>query len=289
MIKNLKLIMLIVLFSLSLTLCVTQFQPAGAAEQVSIVSHQGYVDFAGFYNVFGEVKNNGDTPAKNVYLKVTFTTSSGDDEEETEVFAHTVLPGRKSPFMCTAGQAGSTVTSYTIELMDLTMAADDMPKVLEIVSSENQATAFNNMKITGTVKNNGGDTATYVRVYATVYDGPSGTGNVVATTGATVKGTNIASGQTGEFELGYWITPGKTYASYVLIAESDQYAASSEYAAAMGQSSTATPSMGPSSTSLGPSPTVPEFPFFLVGLFSVAILMVAVAVKVRSNKLEVFV
>jgi hypothetical protein len=88
------------------------------------------------------------------------------------------------------------------------------------------------MMINGTVKNTGAETATYTRVYATVYDGPSGTGNVVAVTSCTAQPYNVCPGQTGNFEMGFFITQGKSYASYVLAAESDQYAATTEYVAA---------------------------------------------------------
>ncbi len=231
-------------------------EPVKAAEQITIVNHQGYLDFGGFYNVVGEVKNNGDTPAKNVYVKITFMSPEGADEDEAEAHLHTILPGRKAPFMATAGAAGSTVSSYTIELMDLTMPTEDMPKVLDIVSSSSEKNIINNMMITGKVKNSGTETATYTRVYATVYDGPSGTGNVVAVTGCTAQPYNIEPGQTGDFEMGFFITTGKTYASYVLVAESDQYAATTEYVAATGQASSAVPSSSAtSSTSSLPSST----------------------------------
>ena len=62
------------------------------------------------------------------------------------------------------------------------MPSEDVPKALEIVSAASEQNIINNMMITGTVKNTGTETATYTRVYATVYDGPSGTGNVVAVT-----------------------------------------------------------------------------------------------------------
>jgi archaellum component FlaG (FlaF/FlaG flagellin family) len=75
--------------------------------------------------------------------------------------------------------------------------------------------------ITGSVKNTGTETATYTRVYATVYDGPSGTGNVVAVTSTTAQPYNIDPGQTGTYQMGFVITSGKSYASMVIVAESD--------------------------------------------------------------------
>ena len=187
------------------------------------------------------------------------------------------------------------MTGYQISLMDLTMSTEDLPKVLEIVSANSEVTMIN-MMITGTVKNNGAETATYTRVYATAYDGPSGTGNVVATTGGTAQPYNVDPGQTGTFQIGFFMTPGKSYTSMVIVAESDQYAATTEYVAAMGQTSTTTPSnsVAPtshassaapsSSASLNPSPSIPEFsPFIAVPLLIAG--MIAVAVVIKKNRL----
>jgi hypothetical protein len=265
----------IVVFTAILAVFPIIVKPVKATEQVTIVNHQGYLDASGYYNVYGEVKNIGDTPAKNVYVKITFMSPTGADEDEHETLIHTILPGRKAPFSGTAGAQGSTVTSYTVELMDLTMPGEDIPKALDIVSSSSEVNIINNMMITGKVKNSGTETATYTRVYATVYDGPSGTGNVVAVTSCTSQPYNVEPGQTGDFQMGFFVTSGKTYASYVLVAESDQYAATTEYVAATGQASSAAPS---SSASLSPSPSIPEFPpFIVVPLLAVTLLIVAAA------------
>jgi hypothetical protein len=274
--KLVALIICIATFALMSGMFASLVEPVRATEQVAIVNHQGFLDSAGYYNVYGEVKNNGDTAAKNVYVKITFMSGSAADEDEYETLIHIILPGRKAPFMGTAGAAGSTVSSYTVELMDLTMSADDMPKVLSIMSSNAEVNIIHNMMITGKVKNTGTETATYTRVYATVYDGPSGTGNVVAVTSCTAQPYNVDPGQTGDFQMGFFVTPGKTYASYILVAESDQYAATTEYASATGQTSVA-PS---SSASPNPSPSVPEFPpFVAVPLLIVIMLIIALAAK----------
>ena len=84
--------------------------------------------------------------------------------------------------------------------------------------------------------------------------------------------------------MGFFITSGKSYTSMVIVAESDQYEATSEYVAAIGQTSSTTPSP----TSLAPSPTVPEFPVTIVIAFLIfAVLIVSVAVKKNSAKLPI--
>lgn len=278
--KIIEFLTYVAILTLMSTMFATIVEPVKAAEQITIINHQGILDSSGYYNVVGEVKNTGDTAAKNVYVKITFTSSEGDDEDEHDVLIHTILPGRRAPFMGTAGVAGSLVTSYKVELMDLTMASEDVPRALEIVSANSEVNIINNMMITGTVKNTGTETATYTRVYATVYDGPSGTGNVVAVTSCTAQPYNVDPGQTGSFQMGFFKTSGKSYASMVLVAESDQYEAIAEYTAATGQTSTTIPSP----SSLSPSPSVPEFPSTVVAaLIIVAMLMAAVLVKRKQR------
>jgi hypothetical protein len=292
--KITRILTFVVIFAMMSTMFALSAEPAKAAEQITIVNHQGILESSGYYNVVGEVKNTGDAPAKNVYVKITFTSSEGNDEDEQETLIHTILPGRKAPFMGTASVQGSLVTSYKVELMDLTMAADDVPKNLEIVSAASEANIINNMMITGSVKNTGTETATYTRVYATIYDGPSGTGNVVAVTSSTAQPYNIDPGQTGTFQMGFFITSGKSYASMLIVAESDQYETTSEYIAATGQTSTTpsptslTSTNSPSSTSLNPSPTIPELPASIAIAFLVAaMLIVSIALKKNSAKLSI--
>lgn len=290
MIDFLTYVAILVLIS---TMFAITVEPVKAAEQITIINHQGILESAGYYNVVGEVKNTGDTAAKNVYVKITFTSSEGNDEDEQEVLIHTILPGRKAPFMGTAAVAGSLVTSYKVELMDLTMASEAVPQALEITSATSEVNIVNNMMITGSVKNTGTEIATYTRVYATVYDGPSGTGNVVAVTSSTSQPYNVDPGQTGTFQMGFFITAGKSYTSMVVVAESDQYEATSEYTVAITQTSTTTASPTsltstntPAPTGLSPSPTIPELPATIaIAFLFAAMMLVSVAVKKNSAKL----
>ncbi len=257
-------------------------KPVKAAEQVTILNHQGFVDSTGAYMVYGEVKNTGDTAAQNIVVKVTFYDSSNAvlDEGELNVYVDVLLPGRRSPFSAIAGVEGTLVKSYNVELLDLTMPADSLPLGLEIVSSSAEVkTQYESVMLNGQVKNSGTQTATYVKVVATLYDGPSGTGNVVGAASTTAQPSSLNSGQTGSFQTGIPIGTGKSYASYVLAAQSLEYT-SAEYIAATGQASSTVPS---SSASLNPSPSIPEFPpFVVVPLLIVTMLIVAFAVKKKQ-------
>jgi hypothetical protein len=280
------------LFVLMSTLFAISVEPVKASEQITIVNHQGFLDSTGYYVVYGEVMNTGVTSAKNVYVKISYTSDSGVEEEEAAIVLNVLLPGRKAPFYLTADQQGSLVKSYTVELMDLTMQSEDLPEALEVVSSNSEFNNVDNVMITGTLKNLGAETAIYTRVYATVYDGPSGTGNVVAFTSSVAEPYNLDPEQTGTFQMGFYTTPGKSYTSYIVTAESAQYSATAEYTAAIELTSTATTSptsltSTPSPTNLEPSPTIPEAPpSIAMVLVIVVMLIVSVAVKKKSFKLS---
>ena len=172
------------------------------------------------------------------------------------------------------------------------MPSENLPEVLVMVSSKCEVSNIDNIMITGKVKNTGAETAIYTRVYATVYDGPSGTGNVVAVTSSVTDPYNLDPEQTGNFQMGFYTTPGKSYTSYVLTAESAQYAATTEYTAVVDLTSTATASptsLTPTSspTSLDPSPTIPELPATIAVTFLVvAMLLVSITIKKNGAKLS---
>ena len=286
--KIVILLTFIAVFALMSTMFAISLEPVKASEQIAIINHQGFLDSTGYYVVYGEVMNQGVTSAKNVYVKIAFTSDSGIEIEEATIVLNVLLPGRRAPFYVRADEQGSLVKSYTVELMDLTMQSENLPEVLEIVSSKCEIDNIDNMVITGTMKNRGAETAIYTRVYATVYDGPSGTGNVVAVTSGITEPYNLDPEQTGDFQMGFFTTLGKSYASYVLTAESAQYAATSEYTGAVDVTSTATASptvltSTPSSTSLDPSPTIPELcPAIVVAFLISAILIISVIVKIKQ-------
>jgi hypothetical protein len=283
------------IFVLMATMFAISVEPVKASEQIAVVNHHGFLDSSGYFVVYGEVMNTGVTSAKNVYVKISFTSDLGVEEEEAAIVLNVLLPGRKAPFYLTADQQGSLVKSYTVELMDLTMQSEDLPEALEVVSSNCEVNYIDSMRVTGTVKNLGVETAIYTRVYATVFDGPSGTGNVVAVTSSVAEPYNLDPEQTGTFQMGFYTTPGKSYSSYVVTAESAQYAATTEYTAAIDLSLTATTSptsptsiTAPSPTNLEPTPTIPELPTsIVVALAIIAMLMVSVAVKKNSAKLPI--
>jgi hypothetical protein len=216
-------------------------KPATATAQVSIVSHTGYLDGTGYYQVCGEVQNTGDTAARNIWVTITFYDASSavlEGPREVQVQLDVLLPGRKSPFACQAGSVqGSQVHSYTVDMLFYD-PADTVPLGLEIVSDSSNIIdqiLLKTMNVSGQVKNSGSETATVVKVVATFYNGPSGTGTVVGVSAVTSSPYSLNAGQTGSFIILIDVTGRESqFVSYVLVPEAPEYAAIPEFPIAIG-------------------------------------------------------
>jgi hypothetical protein len=73
----------------------------GQTNPVIIISHRGLMTDTN-YIVFGEVKNGGTTAIANVKVKVEFFDEKKTllDSSNATAFLATILPGRRSPFIC---------------------------------------------------------------------------------------------------------------------------------------------------------------------------------------------
>lgn len=224
------------LISITVIVMITSFmfgnpvKPAKAAAQVNIVSHTGHLDGTGYYQVFGEVENTGDAAARNMFVALTLYDSASTvlETSGSQIMLDVLLPGRKAPFHYTAGTEGSLVNSYAVD-MDFYDSTDTIPSALEIVSDSHNIidqTILKTMNVTGQVKNSGSQTATAVKVVATFYNGPDGTGTVVGVSAATSSPYSLNAGQTGTFNIMIDATGRESqFASYILVPESPEYAA----------------------------------------------------------------
>jgi len=213
--------------------------PVKAAAQVTIVNHTSYRDYVNYYHVVGEVQNTGDGPVKNVAVNVTFYDASHNilESYSEQTLLEVISVGVKAPFICVASEEISAlVSSYDVSIIDYDTTSA-LPLGLEILSHNSVVAGIlpvRIMTITGQVKNVGALTATAVRVVATFYSGPSGTGNVVgASLGPSVP-VILSSGQEGTFTIVHDVSGREQlFASYVLIAESLEYAMVPEFPASM--------------------------------------------------------
>lgn len=207
-------------------------QQVQAASSVSLVSHSTFYTSTNTLYVVGEVENTGDMATE--FTKVTATFYDSDNETICNKTGYAevdiLLPGRKSPFyiMLLEDDGSLDVNDY-----DLTVSWNDSDEtkeqVLEITSSSQSTDALDFLHVTGEIKNTGNTTANEVIVIATFYDS---TGTVVGRNWEYAEPENLASGQTGTFDLTLiYADQVAQVASYSLTAESSEYALIPEFPA----------------------------------------------------------
>ena len=201
-----------------------------AAPQVEILpNHTSFLDSIGYFNVVGEVQNSGDQAAN--YVGVTATLYNIDNEVISTSFNYiglsVLLPGCKSPFRVEYVNVGQSalVDHYSLEV-EFT-PTDSIPKQLEITSHNSSVdVGFSTFDISGEVENRGDATATYVMVFATCYDE---VGNVIEVAGDYTEPTIVEAGQKGSFTFWIYTENPELITSYVLTAESENYALIPEF------------------------------------------------------------
>ena len=250
------------------------------AQNVTVVSSTGFLDY-GIYRIVGEVQNTGSGWAA-AEIAATLTNASGTIGMIYGVtMVGTIPPGGKSPFEAveTVSEAASQVTSYTLQVTP--SVTSSVPMSLEITSNAHSINSAGIYHITGQVLNTGSSNATAPQVVATFYDS---SGKVVddALAYPTQSGGIIAAGTSASFTISPQdSTRQSLYASYTLVAESNEYI-SQPVSSSSSTSSTATPT---SSASVTATPVIPEFPPIAIASLVVAMLLIAavmMTVKKRS-------
>ena len=199
-----------------------------AAPQIEILtSHTSFIDSIGYFNVVGEVHNVGDQAANYVGVKATLY-NVGNEVIATPfnyIALAVLLPDSKSPFRVEFVDItqSALVDHYSLEV-EFT-PTDSIPKQLEI-ASHNSSIIIGSMVIDGEVKNTGDSTATYVTVFATCYDEA---GNVVQVGGVYANPVDIGVNQKGPFRILIDYENTELINSYVLTAESENYALIPEF------------------------------------------------------------
>lgn len=217
--------LIIIVFMLSVV-----FLPSSvmAAPQIEILtSHTSYVDSIGYFNIVGEVHNVGDQAAN--YVGITATLYNVGNEVIITSFNYialsVLLPDSKSPFRIEYVDIAQSalVDHYSLEV-EFT-PTDSIPKQLEI-ASQNSSIVIGSMIIEGEIENTGDSTATYVTVFATCYDEA---GNVVQVGGVYANPVDIGVNQKGPFSMMIAYENTELINSYVLTAESENYALIPEF------------------------------------------------------------
>lgn len=199
---------------------------------VSVINDQQYVGYDGFFHIVGEVKNDTGAPINQIILEATLY----DREDNIVAIKHadslvnTIMPGMKGPFDLIIGSTeGEKIHSYDINV--IYKIGPPKNQAIDIVSSELLRDNHNNLMITGTVTNRGEITANIVSVVATLYDRDGG---VAAVSRVHPEPDYLRSNGEAFFLVP---VPDKTQTmeinDYLLVAESEEYAAVPEFSIGM--------------------------------------------------------
>ncbi|MFZ8936987.1 MAG: FxLYD domain-containing protein [Nitrosopumilaceae archaeon] len=199
-----------------------------AFADVSIQNDQQYVGDDGAFHVVGEVQNNLDLPLNQVSVFVTLYDKNQNViiTKETQSLVNTIMPEMRGPFdFIFTDLKPNEIESYSLDF-DYSIS-DPKGQVIDITSSELTRDNLNNIIISGTVENNGENTANTVAVVATLYDRE---GNVAAVSRVHPEPDYLSSEDDTFFVVSM---PDKNQISevtdYTVVAESEEYAAVPEF------------------------------------------------------------
>ncbi|QDI89419.1 DUF3426 domain-containing protein [Candidatus Nitrosopumilus sp. SW] len=195
---------------------------------VYIQNDQQYVGDDGSVHIVGEIVNNLDIPLNQIQVQIDLFDENQQliQQKETRSLVNTIMPGMKGPFdLILTDNEAKSAKSYSMELNY--QVSPPKSQVIDITESSLSRDNHNNLMITGTVVNNGEITANMISVIATLYDKQ---GNVAAVSQVNPKPDYLRVEDSAFFLLS---VPDKIQTEeikeYVLIAESEEYAAVPEF------------------------------------------------------------
>ena len=212
-----KLLLLIYLFS-------TVTIPIALSDDISLVSHSGYIDLSGNYHVVGEVQNIGSSTYKLVTVTIDFF--DADDEIIATRFdlilLDVLLPARKSPFnvMLLDQALSSSVDGYAISITQQTRAP--LTKKLRITEHNWYTDEIGEKHVTGSITNEATNPAQDVKIVATFFDG-SGDVSAAAFTYIDADENTLQPGELANFEIILDIQRSFYSTSYSITTESTAY------------------------------------------------------------------
>ncbi len=210
-----------------ITIILTGFMQLAFGE-VFIQNDQQYIGDDDSLHIVGEIKNNLQVPLTQINIHITLFDENKHPivTKETGSLVNVIMPGMKGPFdlILTDNEAKKT-KSYSMELDYKISISKD--QVIDITESELSRDNHNNLMITGMVTNRGDITANTVAVIATLYDKE---GNVAAVSKVHPEPDYLRVDDYAYFVI---VISDKIQTTgindYMLIAESEEYAAVPEF------------------------------------------------------------
>lgn len=208
------------------------------AQSFSFQNESSYVDETKIMHVLGEVRNDSESAASDVRIKVSFYDKDNNllAEQTQAPKIRVINPGGVAPFEILYVDFATVNQVARYELSATGQEAEAKPASLKILSANSRLDVLGLYFINVNARNDGSETATNPIVIATLYDKD---GKVVAVGEALAEGgdrvTDLSPGQNAGF--GVVISERlQTYkaARFSLVADSDQYVSEAMTAEAAG-------------------------------------------------------
>ena len=199
-----------------------------AFADVFIQNDQQYISDDGSLHIVGEVENNSNVPLNQIKITANLLDKNGYQVNQVngKPINNVIMPGMTGAFDIIV----TDPNSYIIDDYDLELdykIAEPKNQVIEIVSSELKKNNQGNFVISGVLENQGEITANMINVVATLYDR---NGDVLTVSSVQLQPDFLRSGDTTLFIIPIHDKSQSVHAiDYMLIAESDEYAAVPEF------------------------------------------------------------
>ena len=199
-----------------------------AFADVFIQNDQQYISDDGSLHIVGEVENNSNVPLNQIKITANLLDKNGYQVNQVngKPINNVIMPGMTGAFDIIV----TDPNSYIIDDYDLELdykIAEQKNQVIEIVSSELKKNNQGNFVISGVLENQGEITANMINVVATLYDR---NGDVLTVSSVQLQPDFLRSGDTTLFIIPIHEKSQSVHAiDYMLIAESDEYAAVPEF------------------------------------------------------------
>jgi len=196
--------------------------------EIIVQNDQTYIGNDGLLHIVGEIQNNSKSPLNKIKILAVLTDESGNeiDRFDGKIMSNILMPGMKGGFDIITNEKNLDVNLAYDLGFEYKLAAPKS-QVIEIISSEMKRDQWNNLVISGTMENNGDITANMINVVATLYDRD---GKVLTVSKVQTQPDFLRAGEETHFLIPiYEKNQSLNVADYIIIAESDEYAAVPEF------------------------------------------------------------
>lgn len=205
---------------LAVSLSLTSTASAHAAPAAQVQNDSIWMDSAGMFHIFGEVKNTGDVWLQFVKITATLRDGSGGIVDVAYTFTGSMYlpPAGISPFDVMEIDAPKASRVQTYSLVVEYQEVPSIPQKLVILNVADSKTSLGWLEIVGEVENQADQISTYTKIVGTFYDE---TGKVIYATFTFTSPSDLPAGARYPFKMTV-LSDERTgkVARYTLLAES---------------------------------------------------------------------